>query len=190
MNNDTCSVPDCDRGAYARGWCTKHYQRWLRHGDTRGGGAARYSTPEEAFAARTERRGECLIWTGAKGGNGYGQLRVNGMVTNAHRYAWECVHGPIPDGMVIDHKCFNRACINVDHLRLATRQQNNSNLAGATALSSTGVRGVYPRGSRFRVGIGSHGVLRWYGTFDSIEEASKVAARERARLFGEFAGKG
>ena len=87
---------------------------------------------------------------------------------------------------MIDHICHNRTCVNVDHLRLATAAQNNSNLAGATARSSTGVRGVYPRGSRFRVGIKS----RWYGTFDSIEEASRVAARERPRLFGEFAGRG
>ena len=167
-----------------------HYTRWRRHGDPRGGVLACYSTTEEAFAARTERRGECLIWTGAKDSTGYGHIQVNGRVTKAHRYAWERENGQIPDGMLIDHICHKRACVNVEHLRLATHQQNNSNLAGATALSSTGVRGVYPRGSRFRVGIGSHGVLRWYGTFDSIEEASKVAARERARLFGEFAGRG
>lgn len=189
MNKRTCNIDGCDRTLYARGWCSKHYQRWRTHGDPRGGGPACYSTPEEAFAARTERRGECLIWTGSKDSGGYGHLRVNGRHTKAHRYAWECDHGPIPDGMLIDHKCFNRACVNVEHLRLATLQQNNSNLAGATVKSSTGVRGVYPYGSRFRVEIKSHGVLRRYGTFDSIEEASKVATRERARLFGEFAGR-
>ena len=188
MNKNTCNIDGCGSPARARGWCPKHYTRWRTHGDPRGGGR-HYSTPEEAFAARTERRGECLIWTGAKNGDGYGQLRANGRVTKAHRYAWECENGPIPDGMEIDHICHNRACVNVDHLRLATHQQNSSNLAGATALSSTGVRGVYPSGSRFRVGIKSHGVFRWYGTFDSIEEASRVAARERARLFGEFAGR-
>ena len=167
-----------------------HYQRWLRHGDPRGGGPACYSTPEEAFIARTERRGKCLVWTGAKNGKGYGLLKVNGRFTRAHRYAYEEAYGPIPDGMLIDHICHNRTCVNVEHLRLATHQQNSSNLAGATARSSTGVRGVYPYGSRFKVGIGSHGVFRSYGVFDTIEEASRVAARERARLFGEFAGKG
>lgn len=29
----TCSILDCDRSSYVRGWCTKHYQRWLAHGD-------------------------------------------------------------------------------------------------------------------------------------------------------------
>ena len=189
MDKRTCTIDGCDRTLYARGWCNMHYTRWLRHGDPRGGVPTCYSTPEEAFAARTERRGECLIWTGAKDGKGYGHLRVNGRLAKAHRYAWECENGPIPDGMLIDHICHKRTCVNVDHLRLATHQQNNSNRAGATARSSTGVRGVYPRGSRFRVLIGSHGVLRSYGTFDSIEEASRVAARERAHLFGDFAGR-
>ena len=188
MNKRTCTIDGCGSPAHARGWCSKHYQRWRTHGDPRGGGRC-YSAPEEAFAARTERRGECLVWTGAKGSDGYGQLSVNGRSTKAHRYAWERENGPIPEEMMIDHKCFNRACVDVEHLRLATLQQNNSNLAGANVKSSTGVRGVYPRGNRFRVRIQSHGVLRWYGTFDSIEEASRVATRERARLFGEFAGR-
>ena len=184
MTKNTCNIGGCDRTLYSRGWCSKHYWRWRRHGDPRGGGR-RYSTPEEAFAARTERRGECLVWAGLKNGGGYGHLQVNGRITGAHRYAWERENGPIPDGMLIDHICHNRACVNVDHLRLATRQQNSSNRAGATAKSSTGVRGVYPHGSRFRVEIQS----RWYGIFDSIEEASAVAVRARHDLFGEFAGR-
>ena len=29
-----CSVPGCDRvGTLRRGMCSKHYQRWLAHGD-------------------------------------------------------------------------------------------------------------------------------------------------------------
>lgn len=33
-----------------------------------------------------------------------------------HRYLWEAVRGPIPDGFEINHKCRNRACCNLDHL--------------------------------------------------------------------------
>ena len=188
MNKRTCTIDGCGSPAHARGWCDMHYRRWRRHGDPRGGGRC-YSTPEEAFAARAERRGECLIWTGAKVSTGYGQLQVNGRSTLAHRYAWECENGPIPDGMLIDHICHNQACVDVEHLRLATWQQNSRNRAGATALSSTGVRGVHPYGDRYRAGVTSNGVFRWYGIFDSIEEASETVRRERARLFGEFAGR-
>jgi len=28
-----CRVEDCDRTVVSRGWCKKHYTRWLRHGD-------------------------------------------------------------------------------------------------------------------------------------------------------------
>lgn len=45
----------------------------------------------------------------------------------AHRASWVFYNGrQIPDGFVIDHKCFNHACINPQHLRLLTRTQNNA----------------------------------------------------------------
>jgi hypothetical protein len=28
-----CSVGDCDASTYSRGYCTRHYQRWRKHGD-------------------------------------------------------------------------------------------------------------------------------------------------------------
>ena len=32
-NAGDCSVQDCDRGAFARGWCQAHYSRWRTTGD-------------------------------------------------------------------------------------------------------------------------------------------------------------
>lgn len=29
----TCSVEDCETPAFCRGWCSRHYQRWRKHGD-------------------------------------------------------------------------------------------------------------------------------------------------------------
>lgn len=94
----------------------------------------RYATPEEAFEARTEPivgDPDCLIWTGALDGGGYGRLHVNGRMVPAHRYAWERERGPIPDGLYVDHRCYVRSCVNVDHLRLATPQENQQNRSGA-----------------------------------------------------------
>ena len=45
--------------------------------------------------------------------------------------------------MTIDHMCHNRACVNVEHLRVVTNAQNQQNRKGANSLSKTGVRGVY-----------------------------------------------
>lgn len=30
---DVCSVDGCEHPCIARGWCVKHYHRWLKHGD-------------------------------------------------------------------------------------------------------------------------------------------------------------
>jgi hypothetical protein len=66
----------------------------------------------------------CTEWL-ASLRNGYGQMGVSSKRTEyAHRIAWELQVGPIPDGLWIDHKCRNRACVNVEHLRLVTPRQN------------------------------------------------------------------
>jgi hypothetical protein len=85
------------------------------------------SDPEKRFL-KAVRRGEpssfrpdlgpCLIYLGADNGNGYGQFRFNYRNGYAHRYAWERVNGPIPDGLTVDHLCRVRRCVEVTHLEL------------------------------------------------------------------------
>jgi len=55
---------------------------------------------------------------------GYHQVRLKGKRWRAHRWAWELINGPIPEGMVIDHMCSNRACVAIDHLRVVTQREN------------------------------------------------------------------
>ena len=182
-----CTVDGCDRERLARGWCNMHYRRWRRHGDT-DSARPNYRTPEEAFAARTERCDECLIWTGVTNGFGYGQIRVRGRMVQAHRYAWERTHGSIPDGMEIDHTCWNRACVNVEHLRLATTAQNRSNRNGATVASRSGIRGVYRRPSGKYLATASKGGDRHEHLFPTEAEAIAWLEEKHAELFGEFKG--
>lgn len=66
----------------------------------------------------------CLIWLGTENGAGYGRMGVGGKSLYAHRVAYELRHGPIPAGMMIDHKCRNTFCINPDHLEPVTNQEN------------------------------------------------------------------
>lgn len=42
----------------------------------------------------------------------------------AHRLAYESVHGPVPDGLVLDHLCRNRGCCNPAHLEPVTSGEN------------------------------------------------------------------
>ena len=188
-----CSIGGCEKTAAKRGWCHMHYARWWRHGDASapGPGGEHFSDPQKSFSARTEWVGDCLIWTGSRSSTGYGQIHVYGKDIAAHRYAWERVNGSIPDGMFVDHRCHNRACANVEHLRLATVSENGSNRAGADVRNrSTGIRNVYPSGSKFRVSLMRNGISFHFGSYSTEEEAAKAAARARLSLFGEFAGKG
>ena len=66
----------------------------------------------------------CWQWLGATHRHGYGAIRWLGRDTYAHRAAWEAANGPIPHGLVVDHLCRNRGCINPDHLEVVTNRQN------------------------------------------------------------------
>lgn len=89
--------------------------------------------PEYRFARSTKRGcppayrpelGPCLIFTGTDNGNGYGQFTYNGRTGYIHRYAWERVHGPIPDGLTVDHLCRVRMCAEVAHMELVDAVTN------------------------------------------------------------------
>lgn len=123
---------------------------------------------------------------------GYGMFYHANKKYRAHRFIWEYHNGEIPFGKVIDHLCHNRACVNIDHLRVTTVTENNQYLSGAQAGSKSGIRNVNWQTStgKWIVQIVCQGESYYFGRFENIEEAAVVAERARAELFGEFAGRG
>jgi hypothetical protein len=79
----------------------------------------------------------CWLWTRKDSAYGYCRLSYEGKVFSAHRFSWEAFRGPIPEGMVIDHICRVRSCVNPDHLRVVTPTQNTmENSLGVGALNA------------------------------------------------------
>lgn len=76
----------------------------------------------------------CHIWQRARQTRGYGVVWFEGKVRLAHRVAWFLEHGAWPTaGLVVDHICENKACVNVAHLRELTNGDN--------------IQRAYPRGN-------------------------------------------
>ncbi len=68
--------------------------------------------------------GECWEWQGTKTHDGYGQFMLQGKRWVTHRLLWHMLKGPIPAGMSVCHQCDNPSCVRIDHLFLATQQEN------------------------------------------------------------------
>ncbi len=124
MAEPTCSVYHCLRSPFRRGWCTTHYTRWQRFGDPH----MEYPTLAELLWVNIRRRPTgCWEWVGSLNSDGYGRLRAgnrDGHRWLAHRLAYHLLVEPIPDGLMVRHKCDNPPCCNPSHLELGTNADN------------------------------------------------------------------
>ena len=183
-----CSFPACGREIQSRGrtfgLCEAHNTQRKRGKELKP--LRRYHTSlDELFAARTEQSGDCLIWTGKfDKGDGYGRQSWEGRVWLSHRLAYTRANGPIPEGKDIDHRCRNRLCVRVEHLRLATPKQNCENRS-ADSTNRSGYRGVYREhdASTWFAAVIDNGIRHAKHGFKTPEAAAEWAQAKRNELF-------
>lgn len=147
----TCTIDDCEKPQKAHGWCETHYRRYQRRGDPNlAWEQGKY--PRASLSDRFWRRvqkgspGECWLWIGMGNQDGYGMVVtaiVNGKTTAtmAHRFAYQELRGPIPEGFELDHLCRVRTCVNPDHLEVVTHAENIRRSANHNASKNRCIRG-------------------------------------------------
>lgn len=129
----TCSI--CEgHPVVARGWCSKHYQRYKKYGDptrvafqrtTLVVGSPEYFE-ENVSKAPGPLETDCWLWTKARDEAGYGRFGATSLY--AHRESYSTFVGEIPDGMLVCHRCDVRHCVNPEHLFVGDYQSNNDDM--------------------------------------------------------------
>jgi hypothetical protein len=121
----------------------------------------------------------CWIWTGAKWARGYGRFTMPGDQRRvaAHRFGYEQLVGPIPDGLELDHLCRVHSCVNPSHLEPVTHAEN-SRRGIAAALSGVRERSKThcPRGH-------AYDAENTYWRADWAGRNCRACGRENARRY-------
>lgn len=151
-----CRFKGCERPHRADGLCHAHFkQQWKGKALVPLYARKRSSkSPPRIMCDEVPCRdhlliGPCHVFRGSKTKGGYGQIAFNETMIRVHRYVWEREFGQIPDGLLIDHRCRNRACCNVDHLRLVTPKVNVTENAIGNAHQLNAAKTHCKRGHEF-----------------------------------------
>lgn len=148
---------------------------------------SKYRPEPERFFEKIDKRDDgCWIWTAHITPNGYGNFRLHSRrQMGAHRWSYQHHKGAIPAGMYVDHMCFNRACVNPEHLRLATNRQNQENRSGLDSNNKSGYRGVYfcKNTRKWEAAVKVEGKRHFLGRYPTAEEAGEVARAYRLQVF-------
>lgn len=133
-----CAIEDCERPYKQGGWCSMHYSRWYKHGDP-----LYVRDPMGRFWEKVIKAPSgCWRWVGHLHPSGYGRVSSGRdpdepAVMYAHRFAYKKLVGPIPSGLVLDHLCRHKACVNPLHLQPVT---NGVNIRRGSRVRVTGCK--------------------------------------------------
>ncbi|MCR4339970.1 MAG: HNH endonuclease [Gemmatimonadaceae bacterium] len=90
-------------------------------------------TMADTFWGRVQKGDGCWLWAGTRSTTGYGLFNYQRKQHRAHRLAYVLVNGDIPAGLVPDHLCRNKLCVNPAHMEIVTPRENTVRGIGPTA---------------------------------------------------------
>ena len=120
---------------------------------------------------------------GTVNSKGYIKIEISGKKQPAHRLAWFLTHGVFP--AQLDHVNGIKTDNRIANLRECSTAQNNANI-GTRKDNSTGFRGVFRDGKRWRAAISINGKWTNVGAYATPELASAAYEARCAELRGEF----
>lgn len=136
---------------------------------------------------KVEKTPTCWNWAGGRDRNGYGRFHVYSQPIMAHRASYLLTRGAIPEGILLDHICHNKACVNPSHLRLATTKQNSENLGSLNSKNKSGYRGVFfdkrKKAKPWQARIVHNRKYVHAGIYATAEEANAAVIAKRNELF-------
>lgn len=82
-------------------------------------------TEEERFWKKVTKTDTCWLWTAGQAGP-YGAFYPTGarQAIGAHVWSYIKHKGPVPTGLVVDHQCEVKLCVNPAHLKAMTHREN------------------------------------------------------------------
>lgn len=119
----------CGERAVARKLCRPHWHEHKKKGTL---DQFQKLGPQDVFHSRyaINEHTQCWEWMGTKNGYGYGIILMPGeRPVRAHRFSYELHNGAIPEGKIVMHTCDNPPCVNPEHLRVGTKDDNNKDTA-------------------------------------------------------------
>jgi hypothetical protein len=124
----TCSIEGCEKTVLARGYCSRHYNAWRKHGDPLKRVVIERGSHEKWIAdACNSDTDDCVVWPfKSQYRKGYGMTWFRGSPTGVHRTVCILVNGEPPIGTECAHSCGNNKCANPRHLRWATPVENQA----------------------------------------------------------------